>query len=530
LPPNAEADRGANGNGPLFLGRYAPSLVLLAIVVADCGRYADTDLWGHVFFGNLLLHARRLIEYDPYSYAVLGHRWLRHEWLSQAIMAAAYDAAGVIGLKLWKFGCTAATIVFIAAAEGETGAPVMIQFGVLVVAAMALIPQMQFRPQLFTWALMAALIAALTRDNFGRRAPIWLAIPGFALWANLHGGFFIGVVTLGIYTAVTGLQDLIAGRGLRRGGKLAGITAAAALATIATPGGFATWRAVAISLVNPMTRQVMADWRPLIVVMAAQMRESYSGMSFFACVIGMFAATAIFVAIAPRGRDLALIAIAALMMVAAFMAVRNMALAVIATSAPLARHAGIAASRIGRRWEAARADLLESAAAVRLSPLTQGIVAALAMVLAATSGLFSNRIRAAMDYPGGAVAFMQAHDLGGNILGEFGWGEYLIWHMPPRSKIFIDGRFDLVYPPRIVTEYLDFFNARPGAARVLEAYPHDFVLMRQDAPACGFMMRRADWKLVYRDHVAMLFARAKSSAAQIPGISITGTAPPSYFP
>jgi len=318
----------------LFLCRCAPSLVLFAIVAADCGRYADTDLWGHIVFGNLILHARRLVAYDPYSYSVPGHRWLRHEWLSQAIMASAYDAAGVIGLKLWKLACTAATIVFIAAAEGETGAPIMIQFGVLMVAAFALIPQMQFRPQLFTWALMAALMAGLTRDNFGRRAPIWLAIPGLALWANLHGGFFIGVVMLGVYTAVTGLQDLIAGRGLRRGGRLAGITAAAALATIATPGGFETWRAVAISLVNPMTRQVMVDWQPLIAVIAEQMRESYSGMNFFACVIGMFAATAICVAVAPRGRDLALIAIAALMMVAAFMAVRNMALAVIVTVAP----------------------------------------------------------------------------------------------------------------------------------------------------------------------------------------------------
>jgi hypothetical protein len=167
---------------------------------------------------------------------------------------------------------------------------------------------------------------------------------------------------------------------------------------------------------------------------------------------------------------------------------------------------------------------------VRFTPLTQGIVGALALVLAGTSGLFSNRIRAATDYPGGAVAFMQSHDLRGNLLNDFSWGEYLIWHMAPRSRVFIDGRFDLVYPPRIVNEYLDFFNARPEAARVLTAYPHDFVLMRQDAPACGFMVRRVDWKLVYRDRVAMLFARTKSSAAQIPGIPVTGPAPPSYFP
>jgi hypothetical protein len=65
LPPNAEADRGANGIGPLFLGRCAPALVLLAIVAADSGRYADTDLWGHVFFGNLILHTRAWSSMTP---------------------------------------------------------------------------------------------------------------------------------------------------------------------------------------------------------------------------------------------------------------------------------------------------------------------------------------------------------------------------------------------------------------------------------------------------------------------------------
>jgi len=525
LPPRREADHGAIRNG---LGRFAPSLVLLGIVVADCGRYADTDLWGHVFFGSLILHARGLVGRDPYSYSVPGHLWLRHEWLSQAIMAAVYGVGGVIGLKLWKFACTAATIVFIAAAEGETGAPRTVQFGVLMVAAGALVPQMQFRPQLFTWVAMAALMAGIARDNFGRRAPLWIAIPGLALWANLHGGFFIGLVTLGVYTAVTGLQDLFAGRGLGRGLRLAGITAASALATIATPGGFGTWRAVAISLANPMTRQVMADWRPLIAVMGAQMHPPYSGMAFFACVIGIIAATAICFALAPRGQDLALMAIAALMTVAAFMAVRNMALAVIASSAPLARHAGIVAARSGRRREAA--DSSGNAPAAPLTPLTQGIIAVLAMALAVDSGLFSNKIRAAMEYPKGAVAFMRAHGVHGNILNDFEWGEYLIWHTSPESKVFIDGRFDLVYPPGIVTEYLDFFKANENAGRVIGAYPHDFVLMPPGAPASGFMMRRADWKLVYRDRVAMLFARAGSSAAQIPRIPITGTAPPSYFP
>ena len=56
---------------------------------------------------------------------------------------------------------------------------------------------MQFRPQLFDYVFFAALIAMLARESHGRRAPLWLAVPMLALWANLHGGFFIGLAALG---------------------------------------------------------------------------------------------------------------------------------------------------------------------------------------------------------------------------------------------------------------------------------------------------------------------------------------------
>ena len=121
---------------PVALLRYAPSLVLLAIVIADSGRYADTDLWGHLRFGQLLLRQGPHPGPDPYSYAPHLPQWLHHEWLSEMLMAWIYTGAGVIGLKLWKLFCTAATILLIAAAEAETGASVAIQLIVLLTVAL----------------------------------------------------------------------------------------------------------------------------------------------------------------------------------------------------------------------------------------------------------------------------------------------------------------------------------------------------------------------------------------------------------
>lgn len=525
---DASARSESSSLGHSSLLSYAPALIVLAIVIADCGRFADTDLWGHIYFGNAMLRSGHLIAHDPYSYSAAGRTWLHHEWLSETALAAAYDAFGAIGLKPLKFGCTAATMFFIAAAIGETGAPVMIQFAVLMADAIAMIPQMQFRPQLFTFALMAALMAGLTRDNYGRRVPLWLAVPGLALWANLHGGFIIGLVSLALYTGVCGLLDVMAGRGMKRAVELGAITAAGALATFATPAPIGTWDTVLHSLNNPMTRQVMADWRPLMTVVAGLIHEAHSGLIFVGIVLTIFACFVISIAIAPRGGDLALAAIAMLMMVAAFMSIRNMALGVIAVSAPLARHAGLALRGAARSGEGRASG---SNGALQLSPLSQGVIGILALTFAIESGLFSRRIATAAPYPSGAVAFMQAHSLRGNILNNFAWGQYLIWHAAPESRVFIDGRFDLVYPPEVITGYLDFFQARANGGRLLDSYQHDFVLIPPTAPAFPLIMKRTDWKLLYRDSNAALFARESSAAARIPGVPVRGEAARrSYFP
>jgi hypothetical protein len=187
----------------LNLFRYAPALVLLLIVLADAHQLTDPDLWGHVRFGQATLAAGHLTNRDPYSYSAFGLPWFNHEWLTELLMGWLYNSFGVAGLKLWKFACTAATIVLLADALAATGASASLQMNLLLIAALAIMPQMQFRPQLFSFTLMAAIIALLARHTYRGRAPLWLAIPIMTLWANLHGGFIMGLAALFIYAAAS---------------------------------------------------------------------------------------------------------------------------------------------------------------------------------------------------------------------------------------------------------------------------------------------------------------------------------------
>jgi hypothetical protein len=196
----------------------------------------------------------------------------------------------------------------------------------------------------------------------------------------------------------------------------------------------------------------------------------------------------------------------------------------IACAAPLARHADLIAAR--RR----RVDPGEGARPGDRSSVNSWLVASIAIAAAVAGGMFSPRLSVGPDYPVGAIAFMRARNLHGNLLSNFARGEYLIWHLPD-SKVFVDGRYDTVYPAKVFDDYLAFINGQPGALSVLRSYPHDLVLVPHESDALKVMADAPEWKIIYRDQNWILFARTDSAAAGNPGVPVEGPPPAaSFFP
>jgi hypothetical protein len=530
----SQVSQGKIGRRPSLL-RYSPALFVLVIVIAAAGQFSDPDLWSHIRFGQAALAGhnltatllgRGLARHDIYSYSALGNQWRDPEWLSEVLMAAFYNHAGIIGLKIWKFACVGTTLGFLMIGLVESGAEPSAQLNLLIVAALALWPQMQFRPQLFTFVQLAAMLAMLARDNYRGGAWLWLIPPMMTLWSNLHGGFIVGIVALAAYAGVAGFTDLVAGQGSGRGLRLCLLTALATLATFVTPYGLESWGAVLRSVGNQATRTAITEWQPLWRAMAHQWHRSALGELSYLLALGLMAALIVSVARTPRVGDLPMVAIAVLMSAGSLVAARNIPLAVIACAVPLARVAAQSAARTLAGDEAAK-----RIAAPERSGVNQWIVIALAVFMVISMGLFSPRLEADMALPSGAIAFMQQHDLHGNLLNDYDWGSYLIWHLEPRSKLFIDGRCETVFPDNVINDYVQFYFNFAQAGRVLNGYPHDLILIPPEAPAYHLLENSPEWKLVYRDRTAVLFVRANSAAAKLPGVPIEGvSSTTSYFP
>lgn len=506
----------------ISLLRYSPALILVAIAIADSQRWADPDLWGHVRFGQAVLAAGHVVRRDPYSYSAPGHLWVNHEWLCEVLMGFMYNAMGSFGLKLMKFACSAAAVVLIADAIAECGASVVSQTVILVATSVAISPHLQVRPQMFTLAAFPAIIAILSRFTYRGGAPLWMAVPLIALWSVLHGGFIMGLAALGVFGGMLAAQDLAAGRGIGRGSAVLIIMAAAALATLLMPYGRDTWRAVLHALENPFTRMVMDDWQWLPHDLLQRFFDRPFSLVFPLISIAMFLALVVSVAMAPASADLPLLAVAGVMSIAAIASTRNVSTATIAIAVPLAYHL--------RLWMDARRGRA-SEIPERSSLANQAAIAAIAMAMLIFTGLFSRRLAVWKPLPAGAVAFMRANRLSGNLLTTFGWGEYAIWHLWPQDKVFIDGRYDTVFPLEVISDYLAFHYADDGAPATLRKYPHDFILLPvKNVPAYDLVRSLKDWTLIYHDQTCALFARADSQAASLSAVAASATMPGGDFP
>ena len=500
--------------------------VVLSIALATADNFADPDLWMHILTGQTILHTGHIPRFDTYSYSAAGQPWHNHEWLSQVAIAFCYAHLGVFGLKLLKVLCASVTIVALAIGISVTGAPGRVQRLTLILSAVALSTQMQFRPQLFTFMMLSVVMASIAIEVYRREATLWPLIPMFVLWANFHGGYIVGLGAMAIAAAVMSAQGWLGDAGgIAPARRLGLVTLGCAAATIFNPFGVGLWTGVAHSVSDPLIRQISADWVPLPTMMLSMWRESPQQLLQYVAPLLLFAGFIAAVAMAPELADAALIAVAAIFIGAAFYAARNVSIGVIAVAIPLARHAGFALKR--------GVDATVTAQPAVNDEPPAALLAICALAVALVGGTFSDRLKTWAPVPTRAIAFMQQHHLHGNILAQFEWGPYVLWHMGDAFKVYIDPRGELVYTDTQEGDYAAFFYGMPGADHLLEAYPHDYVLMGVHTRGADLVRKNPHWQLISEDATAALFKRAQWNPAQpsFGAVAISlGKPADTYFP
>jgi hypothetical protein len=230
------ADTGLPLGGAITVGLF--TLAVFALALWAPGLLNDGDSWWHVEAGRLMISRHTLLTTDPFSYTRAGAPWFTHEWLSELLMAGAFNLAGWSGVLLLTAVAAAATAGLLARHTGRMlgGTPQII---LLLIALPLCSPHLLARPHVLAWPLLELWGAELIFARAEGRPPRWRMLPLMTLWANLHGSFVFGLALIGPFA----LEALLAAKGRDRGRVVltwGGFGVAALLAACVGPHGVET--------------------------------------------------------------------------------------------------------------------------------------------------------------------------------------------------------------------------------------------------------------------------------------------------
>src|SRR5258707_5801749 len=103
--PQLEKSKSINaaaGTGVKTLQISFCAMVLALAVFQFSENTADPDLWGHIVYGQEMLHRGTIPKADIYSWTARGQPWINHEWLAEVGLGAAHQWLGGSGVLLLK--------------------------------------------------------------------------------------------------------------------------------------------------------------------------------------------------------------------------------------------------------------------------------------------------------------------------------------------------------------------------------------------------------------------------------------------
>ena len=473
--------------------------VMIVIAALFVGSVQDPDFWWHIRIGRWMVENGRLPSTDIFTYTVPSHVWTDHEYLTEVLMWLIYSTAGAIGIGIF-FGLITYAGFYLMYRQVRREPFVIVGIG-LTVGAVAGAPIWGPRAQMITFALSCLELYWLQGYLSGRSRALQLFPLVMALWANLHGGWVIGFVWLG----VAGVAELIgwawnpsnpAHRAHVR--FLAIIGAASAVAVLATPHGFSLYLYPFQTVASAAQERLIVEW------FSPDFHQPFLRpfeLMVLLLIVG-------FALRRPTIYDL-LLALVALAL--ALQSVRNVALFVAAATPVLIR----SYSGYWKEVSAARGWKLMLPTKSLFAAITA--LALLVVALATTVHIVNEvtpshqRSLTASNYPVAAADWLAAHpEVGTRMYNQYGWGGYLAYRLypGPNRKVFIFGEAALM-GDGLLNDYENIQNLRPNWKTLLDSYGVDYVVYNRGEALANVLATQSDWKLVYEDSESVIYQKTR---------------------
>jgi hypothetical protein len=452
---------------------------------------SDPDIFWHLKTGQLIWGSRSVPTTDPFSFTTVGERWINHEWLSQVFFYQVFAHFGFIGLIVMKALLCTALLTTLYVLVRRYIKHEFAAIGIMTLCAFAGVRFWNPRPQLFSYLFVTLLLILLGKSIRGKA--LWLAVPMFWLWSNLHGGWAFGFLVMGMVlleSAIVAIREGKRSDALR----MAGVFVCSLLAVLAGPSSIQR-------LLYPIG--YFSGHIPTGLVLEFRSPNFLRpGMWPYDLLVFVLLTAMIL------GRKRMPISQWAILLLTLFLSVRSI------------RHVPlfgiIAAPALAMQINAVLEHFAERGRSFRelqgwwpVNLLLLLVIPALIVLKMPRVNTEEYCVRYGM-YPAAACQFLLDEPVRGQgrLLNDYGWGGYLIYKLYPKYKVSIDGRADLHYG-HMTAAIKDFEAMSPEWQAFVQSVNPDVILLPINKPVAEALREDPDWLLVYEDDVAVVFARSE---------------------
>jgi hypothetical protein len=479
----------------------APALVFIATAL---DRNYQTDLWHHLARGRVMATEGRLLDEDRFTYTVAGQPFQDANWAWQLANYRLYQLGGLALVQTVNSAVLAVTMAVLVALCRRRAGSLVAAAGVCILVFFGLWQLLLIRPQTLSLLLFVLLYACL-EGALSRPRWLWAAPLILGVWANVHGGFPVGLVLVGCYVGAV----LLATRRVLQLAPWVLCLLGCGAATLVNPYGWRVYQYVLQTSQTASGRRI-DEWLPpglhllagkvwvlsVVLLLGLSMRASRQPQEDRRL----------------AWRDLLLICG---FLPAACGSVRMVAWWLLVSAPLLAQWLADCWPRL--RQEDPAADRPTAGAALTVGAL------ALAMVLSLP---WLERFNPVFRIPGRAHRVesdlqavadrLAAAPPGGRIFSRFSWGEYLGWTLAGRYTVFMDGRIE-IFPNEVWEQYSAVVRGRADWEQILAGYGVDCLLLDPSGyhhELLPLVERSPNWRQVCREGDVTLFVRAGSELAR----------------
>jgi len=490
-------------------------LVLLGIrAFGPAGKalLGDADTGWHIRNGEIIWATRAVPHTDSFSYTRSGQPWFAWEWLYDLVIGAIHHVAGLNGVVLFTAVIIAATFALLFHFILRRSGSFAVAVALTLLAAAAAQVHMLARPHVLSWLFTMLWVEALYRFEEGKTSALYWLPPLMLLWVNVHGGFILGLVMLGIF-GVARVWTYAAARrkeDLRDIVKLALTMCACLGATFITPYGYQLHVHVYQYLSNGFLMNSISEF------MSPNFHAEgygYFELLILLCVLGMMWARELV-----SVTDLIILLFA---LHAGLYAARNIPISAILIGLALgpALAAAISPGRQEQpQWMASLLDAVHDISANMSEMERRFKYHALALIMLAGAmaiALNGGRVGSAQvlsahfdekEFPVAATEFIARKGIHDHMFNSDSWSGYLIYKLYPGMKVYFDDRHDF-YGESFVREYLRASNATWQWREPLDRYEIKWALVGANSPLASVLKEDKGWLVQYDDGIAVVFQR-----------------------